>query len=112
MPHVNTTSDPAQAGGLYLVERYLAASAARQLPEVVARLAGFCDQSAGGVVYLHSTFLPTEDTCFCLFRASSSDAVRAVNAAAGFRVDRLTDALLMFDGHSPTPLTTTTKGLS
>jgi hypothetical protein len=95
---MNTTSSPPQPGGLYLVERYLAASAARQLPAVVARLAGFCSDSAGGVAYLHSTLLPTEDTCFCLFRASSGDAVRAVNADAGFRVDRLTDAVLMFDG--------------
>lgn len=95
---MNTTSGPSQPSGLYLVERYLAASAAQELPDVVARLAGVCEASGSGVVYLHSTFLPTEDTCFCLFRASSSDAVRAVNADAGFGVDRLTDAVLMFDG--------------
>jgi hypothetical protein len=48
------------------------------------------------VQYLHSAYLPTEDTCFCLFRAPSSDAVRAVNSEGQFALDRITDAVLLF----------------
>jgi hypothetical protein len=100
-----TTSDPAPPGGLYLVERYLGAAAADALPAAVARLAELCAASAPGatpVRYLHSTYLPSEDTCFCLFRAASTDAVRQVNGLAGFTVDRITEAILMFDARPAT----------
>jgi hypothetical protein len=94
-----TTSDPAPPGGLYLVERYLGAVAAEGLPAAVARLAEVCSASAPGasVRYLHSTYLPSEDTCFCLFRADSRDAVRRVNGLAEFAVDRITEAVVMFE---------------
>jgi hypothetical protein len=80
---------------IYLVERYLAAPDAADLPAAVTRLARACHATAGSaapVRYLHSTFVPADDTCFCLFQAASSDAVRAVNAAAGFGFDRISDA--------------------
>jgi hypothetical protein len=84
--------------GTYLVERYLTAAAAEALPDAVARVAGACAGSGlGHVRYLHSTYLPSEDTCFCVFQAASADAVRAVNAEADFVVDRITDARVMFD---------------
>jgi len=47
------------------------------------------------VSYLYSAYLPTEDTCFCLFRATSAQAVRAVNNQARFAFDRLVDAVLI-----------------
>ena len=93
------------APGLYLVERYLATAAAESLPTAVARLAALCDGTPPGldrVRYLHSTYLPSEDTCFCLFRASSSDAVRALNDAAGLAVDRVTPAVVLHDTSDPT----------
>jgi Protein of unknown function (DUF4242) len=83
--------------GIYLVERYLAVAAADGLPAAVARVASACAASGDQVHYLHSTYLPSEDTCFCLFEAVSTEAVRAVNAAAGFAIDRITGALVMFD---------------
>jgi hypothetical protein len=47
------------------------------------------------VAYLQSAYLPTEDTCFCLFRAPSAEAVRAVNRESGFALDRITEAVLV-----------------
>ena len=88
--------------GTFLVERYLNAAAAEGLPEAVARVADAC-AGPGHVRYLHSTFLPSEDTCFCVFEADSADAVRAVNAEAGFTVDRISDARVMFDAPPATP---------
>ncbi len=89
----------------YLVERYLTADAATHLPDAVVRLVSACRDSglagAGTVRYLHSTYLPSEETCFCVFQAASPEAVRAVNLAADFAVDRITDALVMYEA-SPT----------
>jgi hypothetical protein len=84
----------------FLVERYLPSAALSGLADSVARVAFICAQSprdGTGVQYLQSTYLPTEDTCFCLFQAASSDAVRAVNAAGLFTVDRITAALVMLN---------------
>jgi Protein of unknown function (DUF4242) len=61
----------------------------------VARLVRICAES-DGVRYLHSTYLPTEDTCFCVFEGPSQEAVRAVNAAAHFALDRITDAVPLY----------------
>jgi hypothetical protein len=80
---------------VYLVERYLAAPDAVDLAAAVARLALACLATAGSaapVRYLHSTFVPADDTCFCLFQAASSDAVRSVNASVRFGFDRISDA--------------------
>jgi Protein of unknown function (DUF4242) len=90
--------------GLFLVERYLPSAAAERLPAAVARVAQLCDltqgsggerESAAQVHYLHSTYLPAENTCFCVFRAATADAVRAVNEQADFALDRITDAVLL-----------------
>ena len=97
---------------MFLVERYLPHAAAETLPASVARVAELCARSAGTdgtprpasqVQYLHSTYLPTEDTCFCLFRAVDAEAVRALNDEAGFALDRITAAILMrTNGPAPT----------
>ena len=86
-----------------MVERYLTPAAADGLPAAVARVARLCadhDRSALGVQYLHSAYLPAEDTCFCLFRAPSCDAVRVVNSQADFAFDRVTAAVLLLPGRS------------
>jgi hypothetical protein len=80
---------------VYLVERYLAVPDPAALAASVTRLAQACHATAGSaepVRYLHSTFVPADDTCFCLFQAASSEAVRAVNTLAGFGFDRISDA--------------------
>ncbi len=84
----------------FLVERYLPTPEAGALAESVTRVALLCaDSDEGGgpaVQYLHSAYLPTEDTCFCLFRAASATDVSAVNHAAAFSFDRITEAVLLF----------------
>jgi hypothetical protein len=83
----------------FLVERYLPTAASSGLADSVARVVIACAQSNGShaqVRYLQSTYLPAEDTCFCLFQADSSDAVRAVNIAGEFALDRITAAVVIF----------------
>jgi hypothetical protein len=83
----------------FLVERYLPTPEAGALADSVTRVARLCadsDQGGSAVQYLHSAYLPTEDTCFCLFRAASADDVSAVNRAAAFSYDRITEAVLLF----------------
>ena len=94
-----------QGTAAFLVERYLPAAAVAGLADSVARVARACHESgADGVRYLQSTYVPAEDTCFCLFRATSPDAVRAVNDAAQFALDRITDARVLFDGARALPV--------
>jgi|GEM_PF-843084 len=87
---------------VFLVERYIGPSAALELPRSVARLAHLCrtsDESVTGPVpdvqYLSSAYMPGEDTCFCLFRATDAEAIRVLNDAADFPLDRITPAVLL-----------------
>jgi hypothetical protein len=48
------------------------------------------------VQYLHSAYLPAEDTCFCLFRAATAEAVRALNDEASFALDRIAAAVQLY----------------
>jgi hypothetical protein len=91
---VTTTTGVGRHERVYLVERYLSAAAAADLEAAVTRVARVCSASrgTGAVQYLHSTFVPADDTCFCAFQAGSSDAVRAVNRTARFGFDRISDA--------------------
>jgi hypothetical protein len=98
-----TLPEPDPDTAAFLVERYLGSADASDLPAAVARAARICADSARtgpGVAYLQSAYLPTEDTCFCLFRAPSAEAVRAVNREAGFALDRITEAVLLTSGVS------------
>jgi hypothetical protein len=91
------------AATAFLVERYLPPASADSLSASVSRVARLCadpGRPGPGVQYLHSVYLPAEDTCFCLFRGTSADAVRDVNREAGFALDRITDALLLFPSSS------------
>ncbi len=95
----------------FLVERYLPATASGSLAESVSRVARICadqDPDAGAVRYVQSMYLPDEDICFCVFLAPSSDAVRAVNDAGHFRLDRVTKAVLMITTE-PTPVDMTRR---
>ena len=82
----------------YLVERYLSPTDSAELESAVVRLTRACQatlDTATPVHYLHSTLVPAEDTCFCLFQAPSSEAVRALNQRAGFALDRIVEAALL-----------------
>jgi len=93
-------------GRAYLVERYVPPTTAGELVVSTARVADMCrdtDADGDGVAYLYSAYLPTEDTCFCLFGAASAAAVRALNERAGFTFDRITDAHLLLGVHAAAP---------
>lgn len=101
MPTPHATEPQATA---FLVERYLPRSATVGLAESVARVALLCVDSGAidrGMRYLQSAYLPSEDTCFCLFLAPSSDAVRQVNDDGEFPLDRITPAVLLHSGGPP-----------
>lgn len=88
---------PAEPGEFtFLVERYLPVGDVDGLAEAVDRVASACAEGiAAGhdVRYVQSTFVPGDDTCFCVFQAPSVEAVRAVNEAAHFPVDRISAAI-------------------
>jgi hypothetical protein len=93
--------DPDGPSSVFLVERYLPAAAAGILASSVARAAQLCELSAESgsasrVQYLHSAYLPAEDTCFCLFRAATAEAVRALNDEASFALDRIAVAVQLY----------------
>jgi hypothetical protein len=95
------TREPDGPSSVFLVERYLPAAAAGNLAPSVARAARLCalsaeSGSASKVQYLHSAYLPAEDTCFCLFRAATAEAVRALNDEASFALDRITAAVQLY----------------
>ena len=93
--------DLTSPSSVFLVERYLPAAAAENLASAVARAAQLCalsaeSASASRVHYLHSVYLPAEDTCFCLFRAATPEAVHALNDAASFALDRIAAAVQLY----------------
>ena len=99
--------DPDGPSSVFLVERYLPAAAAENLASLVARAAQLCalsveSGSASRVQYLHSVYLPAEDTCFCLFRAATAEAVDALNDEAGFALDRIAAAVQLYPAN-PAP---------
>ena len=65
------------------------------LASSVGRLARLCAAEDAGVRYLHSAYLPADDTCFCLFTASSADAISAINDRAQFPLHRITAATIL-----------------
>jgi hypothetical protein len=82
----------------FLVERYLPPEAAKNLAALTVRVRDLCtesDRTQTPVRYLYSAYLPSEDTCFCLFQAQSTMAVLAVNRQADFALDRITNATLL-----------------
>ncbi len=77
---------------LFLIERYLPATTLEELSTAVERVAHACRtrRMAGvDIRYLHSIYIPAEDTCFCVFRAASAAVVRDANDAPTFRIDRI-----------------------
>src|ERR1700729_2574417 len=96
-----TRPPPNGPSPVFLVERYLPAAAAGNLADSVGRTAQRCtlaaeSRSGEGVRYLYSAYMPAEDTCFCLFQGATADAVRALNEEAGFALDRITAADLLY----------------
>jgi len=80
----------------YLLERYLPHMTPERLATTALRAKQAADQmTARGttVQYLHSTFLPQDEMCLCLFEAGSAYAVAEVNEAAGLPYERISEAI-------------------
>jgi hypothetical protein len=80
----------------YMVERSLPGLTEAQLAAAAASAKTASTQMASEGVpvrYLRSTFVPSEDKCFCLFEGPSEEAVRQANERAGLPLERITEAL-------------------
>lgn len=95
-PNVVCVTPSSPVPSIFLVERYLPVTDLDDLTAAVARVERACVAGRGNGLdlrYLHSTFIPAEDTCFCVFQAPSAEAVRAVNETARFALDRISPAI-------------------
>ena len=81
-----------------MVERYLTGMsqlAVARAVERAARAAEAMSTEGGEVRYLGSTYVPSEESCFCRFEAPDAEAVRAVNERARLPYWRIVDAVFM-----------------
>jgi hypothetical protein len=78
----------------YVVELYRSRSDSDSLRAAADRLAAGARNASrqGSVRYLHTIFLPEDETCLHLFEADSEADVRAVARRAGLDVDRVVQA--------------------
>lgn len=72
----------------YLVERYLPGRDRAWLEAALARL----PRERHGVAYLGSTYVPSDDSCFCRFEAETAEDVRDANEVAGVPFARIVAA--------------------
>ena len=82
----------------YLVARRLPGITPDQLSEAASsakRTTAVMTREGTPVQYLRSTFIPGEETCFCLFEGPSADAVRTANARARLLYERIIEAMHM-----------------
>lgn len=82
----------------YMVERSLPGFTKDQLPSAAGAAKGAAGElTAEGapIRYLRSTFVPSEQKCFCLFESDSEETVRAAQERAGLPFDRILEAELI-----------------
>ena len=72
----------------YLVERYLPGRDRAWLEAALARL----PNDHRDFAYLGSTYVPSDESCFCRFEAGSVEQVRDVNEVAGVPFARIVAA--------------------
>ena len=80
----------------YAAERYLPGITPEQLLDAARRAkAAAAEMTAAGtpVSYLRSTFLPGDQTCYCLFEGPSERAVAQANDKAGIPYERIVAAV-------------------
>jgi hypothetical protein len=78
----------------YMVERYLPDITVAELDEANQRLAAATRALAAQgvtVLYVGSSFVPEDDSCFSRFRSASADQVRRVCAQAGVGFARIVE---------------------
>src|ERR1044072_8102866 len=75
----------------FVVERYRSRSDSEGLRAIAERLAAGARLASPGasVRYVHTIFLPEDETCLHLFEADSEADVRAVARRACIEIDRL-----------------------
>ena len=86
---------------LFLVERYWPGVTVAALGEAIARLHEASESQTGchaGVRHLGSTLVADDETVFCIFAATSIDAVAEVNCQAHVATDRISPCVCF-----PTP---------
>lgn len=72
----------------YLVERYLPGRDRAWIEAALGRL----PQDRRGVAYLGSTYVPSDESCFCRFEAANAENVRDANEVAGVPFARIVAA--------------------
>ncbi len=80
----------------YMVERHLPGITSDQLSAAAARAKSTTAQmSEEGtpIRYLRSTFVPSEEKCYCLFDGPSADAVEQANKRAEIPYERVVEAM-------------------
>ncbi len=83
----------------YLVERYLPGRDRAWLEAALARL----QQDIGGVAYLGSLYVPSDESCFCRFEAADVESVRDANELARVpfaRIVAVTELDITHSGHN------------
>jgi hypothetical protein len=79
----------------YMVERHLPGFTSEQLPGAAGaakNAAAEMTDEGTPVRYLRSTFIPSEEKCFCLFEGDSTQTVKEANKRAGLPYERIYDA--------------------
>jgi hypothetical protein len=85
----------------YLVEVYVPRSAVGDVGEVADRARASAEQLSDegtSVRYVRAIFVPEDETCFHVFKASTWDAVRAASERAAFPAHRIVQSLAMRSG--------------
>jgi hypothetical protein len=85
----------------YMVERYLPGVSAQEVLAAAGRAKETTDRmSAEGVAirYLRSTYVPSEESCFCLFEGPSVELVKSANERAQIPFDRILEAVHVASG--------------
>jgi hypothetical protein len=77
----------------YLVERYLPGRDRAWLEGVLARI----PRNDADVSYLGSLYLPSDESCFCRFRAPTAESVARANELAGAPFARIVAAIEIVD---------------
>ena len=82
----------------YLVERHLPGFPPDELPAAAGaakRKAIEVTGEGSEVRYIRSTYVPDGERCYCLFEASSSDAVEEVQKRAGLPYEQIHEAAFL-----------------
>jgi hypothetical protein len=80
----------------FVVEQYLPSTAAEAAVEGAGAARAAAEQltrEGTEVHFVGSIFVPSDETCIHLYRAESSQAVRAAAARASLRLERVTEAV-------------------